>query len=532
MSQDVLKTKKVKLKEAVIAIGQEHILLSGKEVLDELRLQNLFLWLFEVDTFFEGIGGILGFQKELLALLGPIKEKKAQNVASIPYEPFTLIEDQESFEQGILLQKDLVEIIVLGGAAERLNFVDSLTQNPLPAFLYPFMGKTLLEWLIEEIQAKEAHYFALTGKALVTPIVFMTSQSKNNKSHLRNFLEQHHWFHRPEESFFFLNQPSVPYVDQTGRWVLDPSGNVEKNPCGHGALWNLLLETDFLEAMRGVKKYGLIRQINNPMTAFFGSMPRFVASILKTKAPFSILVTDSLAGAKEGKIVQIASGQFTNIEYIDEEHSSIESFSNVNVFVVDLERIESEIEKNRYPRLILNFKGKEKARAEMSMQNLIDGMEDVSVCYLKRALAIEAIKKEGVGLETRNQAFTHLQAHFLMKFQAGAGSLMFLNPYLSCSADWWIDSKLLPNSFLQLDIIHVSAENCIIEGALVVKSRTKKGGLRMKNVHIRNRGLDHKKSCPAKGNFVFHECVEIVVEDAETYVLENKIITGSQSLRH
>ncbi|KAE8712021.1 hypothetical protein F3Y22_tig00110264pilonHSYRG00035 [Hibiscus syriacus] len=78
---------------------------------------------------------------------------------------------------GIESLPDLGEIYPLGGSADRLGLVDS--GECLPAAMLPYCGRTLLEGLIRDLQAREFLYFKLYGKQCITPVAIMTSSAKN-----------------------------------------------------------------------------------------------------------------------------------------------------------------------------------------------------------------------------------------------------------------------------------------------------------------------------------------------------------------
>lgn len=52
---------------------------------------------------------------------------------------------------------DLGEIYALGGAADRLDLVDPMTGEGLPAAMLPYCGRTLLEGLIRDVQVYHHH---------------------------------------------------------------------------------------------------------------------------------------------------------------------------------------------------------------------------------------------------------------------------------------------------------------------------------------------------------------------------------------
>lgn len=390
------------LKKTVFEIGQGHIFetfLNGK--LDQLRWQSLMLWLDEIDRFFFPIGGVKGLEKKIIEMLHHEVEIPFE---AYPYSPKKPDFDENNFKKGISYQKNIIEVVVLGGTAERLNFKDEVTQEPLPAFLYPFMEKTLLEWIILDIQSKERLMEELFGESKLTPIVLMTSASKNNKELLLSFLEEKRFFDRPKSSFCLLEQPLVPYVDRQGKWCLDELQNIQKAPCGHGAVWKLLHDSKELQNVLKEKTHVLVRQINNPILSFFDTLPLFVQTTLDSPVDLSLLVTDTLPGAKEGKIILKKNGRFTNLEYIHNEVSDLFGFANVNAIIMKLNVLNSSVLQNPFPGFLLNFKGKEKARPEMSMQNIVDSIENVLVVHFPRQCAISAIKREGKGLETADAA--------------------------------------------------------------------------------------------------------------------------------
>ncbi|NBU62429.1 MAG: hypothetical protein EBS28_01360, partial [Chlamydiae bacterium] len=135
-------------------------------------------------------------------------------------------------------------------------------------------------------------------------------------------------------------------------------------------------------------------------------------------------------GTKEGKIVQKKGGGFTNIEYVHVEQNELEGYANVNAIMVKLETIEQHVHKDPYPGLLLNFKNEEKARLEMSMQNLVDVIDGVLVCHLPRELALAAIKKGGKGIETAEEA-SLLLLEVLKKYSFQKVELSELTPYIS-----------------------------------------------------------------------------------------------------
>ena len=66
----------------------------------------------------------------------------------------------------------------MGGAGDRLRLLDEKTGKPLPAAMLKFCGRTLLEGLLRDLQAREYSFYKLTGKRVITPVALMTSHEK------------------------------------------------------------------------------------------------------------------------------------------------------------------------------------------------------------------------------------------------------------------------------------------------------------------------------------------------------------------
>ena len=498
------------LLETVFEIGQGHIFNGIDESdLGILSLQTQLKWLDDLETFFCSIQGLKGLQKKIEELCrNPVKLAPK----STPFQPYSLKEGAQSTENGILLQGQLVEIMVLGGAAERLNFFDSLTNKPLPAFLYPFMGKTLLEWFFLDLEAKEELYYKKTNKKIYTPVVLMASNAKDNVRHLENYLESENYFNRPKETIEIVLQPMVPYVDSKGMWVVNQELNLEKGPCGHGAIWKLLKESKIIQTFSNEKKWGLIRQINNPILSFYDTMPLFVDTLFRSNQHLSILVTEPLEGAKEGKVVKKEDGRLVNFEYIFSPTRDLFGFANVNAIAFSLDQLPFMVQDNPYPGLLLNFKNSFKARLEMTMQDILESTEKSIAVYQVRQKALLPIKNSSGPLETKLWAFEKFQEGFREFFQVEHGTFL-LHPFYTKTKAWLQNTQLAPDVFLEINRKGVELIDCSIQGALIIEIRTKKSiAVRLKNVKVENRGLDFLNKDHSTENFVFASSCKILID--------------------
>ncbi|KAL0452701.1 UNVERIFIED_CONTAM: UTP--glucose-1-phosphate uridylyltransferase 3, chloroplastic [Sesamum latifolium] len=236
---------------------------------EKAALKSLLKMLGEVEQFYDCIGGIIGYQATVLELLAQSTHEgqtinwseqanmllKCQFVEIHPPSVLDLSEDMEYASQAALWGIEglpvLGEIYPLGGSADRLGLVDPETGECLPAAMLPYCGRTLLEGLIRDLQAREFLYFKLYGGQCITPVAIMTSSAKNNHGHITYLCERFGWFGRGRSSFQIFEQPLVPAVTaEDGQWVVTRPFEPVCKPGGHGVIWKLAHDKGFLNGSR------------------------------------------------------------------------------------------------------------------------------------------------------------------------------------------------------------------------------------------------------------------------------------------
>lgn len=127
------------------------------------------------------------------------------------------------------------------GAGDRLGLQCEETGEPLPAAMLLYCGRTMIEGLIRDLQAREYLHYQIFGCQHVTPIAIMTSDAKGNHARVSAVLEDHDYFGRPASSIQLFCQPLVPVLEVTeGRWLLPEALRPSFKPGGHGAIWKLM----------------------------------------------------------------------------------------------------------------------------------------------------------------------------------------------------------------------------------------------------------------------------------------------------
>lgn len=408
------------------AIGQDKHILTNYSSLDDPKaaLAELISDLAPIDEFYQSIGGIVGYHLTFLKLLSE------KNISHNQYEkpPGFAIDKQngelkDAIYTGITSLPIIAEIYPVAGAADRLNLHHETTGEALPAAELPFIGSTLLERLVTDLQAREYLYFKLKNKQIVTPIVLMTSFDKNNDNHITAILRKKNYFGRPHSQFYRIVQPLVPVITADGNWAIKAPLQLILKPGGHGILWKIAKDQGAFSWLKKQKrKKAIIRQINNPIAGIDNTLTALTGFGCRTNRSFGFVSCERIVKAAEGMDVLIkrktSNGYeylITNVEYTDFEKQGIKDKpsskkthysqfpANTNILFADLKEVEKISDKHPFPGKLINLKTpilclkdeegtKEMmpaGRIECTMQNIADYM----VYKSKHSLSKEEIKK-------------------------------------------------------------------------------------------------------------------------------------------
>ncbi|KAG6578459.1 UTP--glucose-1-phosphate uridylyltransferase 3, chloroplastic, partial [Cucurbita argyrosperma subsp. sororia] len=408
-----------------------------KEELGDLK--KLLTNLGEIEQFYDCIGGIIGYQIKVLELLASSKpERYSKNWSGqmkqamdceflkihAPNGP-DLSQNIEYASQaalwGIEGLPELGEIYPLGGAADRLGLVDPDTGECLPAAMLSYCGRTLLEGLIRDLQAREFLYNKIYGKQCITPVAIMTSSAKNNHKRIVSLCERFGWFGRGRSNFQLFEQPLVPAIGaDDGLWLVTKSFTPLCKPGGHGVIWKLAHDKGIFKWFYDHGRKGAtVRQVSNVAAATDLTLLALSGIGLRKKKKLGFASCKRTTGATEGMNVLIERKNLDGmweyglscIEYTEFEkygitegsHSPVslqESFpANTNILYVDLHSVESVMSSNSeksLPGMVLNLKkpvayfdqfGRKHSvsggRLECTMQNIADSFFNTSSsqCY-------------------------------------------------------------------------------------------------------------------------------------------------------
>lgn len=392
---------------------------AAKERREEMEvLPRLLKFLDNVEEFYDCIGGIIGYQIMALELLSASKDRMHQPSKDkfvdfhVP-SGLNLLKDKEYASQaalwGIEGLPELGEIYPIGGAGDRLGLVDSDTGESLPAALLPYCGRSLLEGLIRDLQAREFLHFKIFGGQCITPVAIMTSSVKDNHEHIIAICERLDWFGRGRDNFRLFEQPLVPVVNaKDGKWLISKSLFPVGKPGGHGAIWKLAYDRGVLQWLQNCGRKGAtVRQVSNVVAATDLTMMALAGIGLRCNKKLGFASCERRPGATEGVNVLIEkqnleglwSYGITCIEYTEFEkygipeptltNSSQVSFpANTNILYVDLQAVQevgSRKNASCLPGMVLNLKkavsypnhlgfecSAAGGRLECTMQNIAD----------------------------------------------------------------------------------------------------------------------------------------------------------------
>lgn len=424
---------------SLIVAGQGERLLTSIDIKKIVALLNQ---LCEVEQFYASIGGLIGYHARMLELLGTKESTVVQKSRYLAPEGISIAESGPAWAlEGIRTLPQMAEMYPLGGAADRLRLYDEKSHQPLPAARLPFLGKTLLEGLIADLQSREYLHYKLFGVQLTTPVAIMTSHEKNNHEHITEICEEAGWFGRPREMFHLFCQPLVPTINREGSWCLQGPQQLLLKPGGHGVLWRLAQEEGVLAWMQSLgRNKALVRQVNNPVANTDDGLLAFTGIGCKKNKRFGFASCARQVKASEGVNVLIETSSdegfkytLTNIEYCDFKKFGIYDTperpgspyskfpSNTNILFVDIDAVLEAVKRCPIPGILVNMKKiayrtasgvkkeEEAARLESTMQNLADFMEEsfpqplkegsrdalqTYLTYNHRRKTISAVKRE------------------------------------------------------------------------------------------------------------------------------------------
>ncbi|MBA2728736.1 MAG: hypothetical protein H0U49_11260 [Parachlamydiaceae bacterium] len=404
--------------KSILALGQGQNVFSQIDILPNPfeSLRELLQPLLEVEKFYFSVGGIVGYYSMAIKLIANKKLPSCSleacgHLLQPPYIDLSVDtpEIQKAITDGIENFSSIAVIYPIGGAGDRLDLRDEQTGEPLPAAYLPFGGFSLLEGLINDLQAIEFIFWKLNEIQLTTPVAMMTSEEKNNQKHILEICSSHQWFGRSSDSFRWFMQPLVPVVVETGDFSLCAPLKLCLKPGGHGVIWKLAQDNGIFTWFEELgRRKILVRQINNPVAGTDHGIIAFTGIGCDGDKAFGVASCPRLLNAAEGMLVLVEKEEnghhhyhISNVEYTDFHafgltDSPIDSGSpyslypaNTNILFVDIDAVKEALKVTPFPGVLINLKNQVPyidpqgnvnmafgGRVESMMQNIADDIID------------------------------------------------------------------------------------------------------------------------------------------------------------
>ena len=403
---------------SLVAIDQGTIVFEGfNELENKLEACTKVLdTLLSLERFYEPLGGIIGYHLKVLELMRA--QLKGEPVESgVSYLPPPVCDIRKSSKElndlvikGISTLEYMGELYAVGGAGDRLHLVDEKSGQPLPAARLLFLGKTLFELLIRDLEAREYLFYKLFQKELKTPVVLMTSQEKMNHAEILRLCEKNNWYGRGKESFFFIVQPLTPVVTIDGNWAVACPCELFLKPGGHGVIWKLAKDMGALDWLDKQKRKALlVRQINNPLAGVDNGLFALSGYGFQHDLAFGFTSCPRLENMHEGmNVLKEKKGSFaiSNLEYT--EFSSLKMqgekkelfVANTNILFANIKEIMQAVDSMPIPGMLVNMKlpvqtlrdkkliSVDGARLESTMQHIADSFIAKNVGSLKTYIIV------------------------------------------------------------------------------------------------------------------------------------------------
>lgn len=390
---------------SIIAIGQGRQLLGASPPQNEQEKRlfgRMIDQLLSIERYYKEMGGIVGYHMTFCQLLHERKEKADDAAKSLTKNmltpPIIDLTDEanwyESCLEGLKHLTSFAELYPVAGAGDRLDLRDESSGEPLPAAFLPFEGRSLLEGMVRDLQAREYLHFKLSGNQTLLPLALMTSSEKDNSKRITELFERNRWFGRSREGVKLFEQPLVPVLDEEGCWVTSGKWLLSLKPGGHGALWKCALESGIIDWFeeKGCRSL-VVRQVNNPLADKDALLLALSGAGFRQASSFGFVGCQRRPNASEGLLAMIKTYSeqdkplfyVTNIEYTQlKEDPHLNAYpANSNILFADLAAIRQAVASEPYPGLLINLKAriakdKEKklaaGRLETTMQNISDSI--------------------------------------------------------------------------------------------------------------------------------------------------------------
>jgi len=291
-----------RIRPALDAIGQAHVLAFWKELSEEQKLR-LLDDLEQID---------IGALPELGRLATQTQQRRTtwDSFAPAPVIPRESV-GGEIVERGrsLLTSGKVAALTVAGGQGTRLGFDGPKGALPIS----PVKNKSLFQLFAESILASQRRY------KNNEPIAWYIMTSPANDRATQSFFRTHRFFGLAPGQVRFFQQGVMPALDREGRLLLRERHRLALSPDGHGGCLLALAKSGMLADMagRGIELVSYF-QVDNPLVACLD--PAFIGLHDERGSEMSSKTLPKADDLERVGNFLLADGRLTVIEYIDFVH--------------------------------------------------------------------------------------------------------------------------------------------------------------------------------------------------------------------
>ncbi len=237
--------------------------------------------------------------------------------------------DQDRFRGEALIKQGKVGCLILaGGQGTRFGYAGPKGAVPVTAI----KGKSCFQLFSEKCKA--AGLWA--GKKL--PLCIMTSPS--NHAQTIQVFQSNNYFGLDAEQVSFFQQGILPFMDDTGNWLLEKKGKILEGPDGNGHALHLFFQTGIGEQWKkaGIEYLNVIF-VDNPLADPFD--PEFVGFTERSKVDAALKAIKRLNVDEKMGVVAEFRGKLKVIEYSEIPcTASLFNLSSTGMFCIRMDFIE------------------------------------------------------------------------------------------------------------------------------------------------------------------------------------------------
>lgn len=180
----------------------------------------------ELENFAAQLNKYASFSKQKDLLLQPTK--KFPGLSPFPAKDYCGNDANRELGKMLVREGKVGCLILAGGQGTRLGFDGPKGMYPVT----PIKGKSLFQLFCERTKA-----------ASDRPLPLCILTSPDNHDQTVEFFQQHHHFGLSPSQVFFLQQETLPFLDDRGKWMLEKPGKIAEGPDGNGHALHLFYQS-------------------------------------------------------------------------------------------------------------------------------------------------------------------------------------------------------------------------------------------------------------------------------------------------